>query len=167
MSETINKPNQPNNTHASAAGTYGHHAQAHTPNQRELEARVLLKAAKHMQDIHDNWDNSTPALIDDALRYNRQIWLMFVDTAVEDEDPERSITLRNNIANLGVFIFNHTVEILADPKKEKLNVLIEINREIAAGLMTKPKDSEAPDKSARKATESSQEQAQSTTVIDS
>jgi flagellar protein FlaF len=29
--------------------------------------------------------------------------------------------------------------ILGDPKKEKLDILIDINREIAAGLMTKPK----------------------------
>lgn len=64
--------------------------------------------------------------------------MMFVDTAVEDDNADRTTELRNNIANLGVFIFNRTIEILAKPEKEKLDILIEINREIAAGLMAKP-----------------------------
>lgn len=134
-----NPPSRPNNPHATAAGAYDQHARSHTPDQRELEARVLLKAAKNMQALQDEWENVTPEMLDDVLRYNRQIWLMFVDTAVEDEDQNRPQDLRNNIANLGVFIFNHTVDTLAAPAKEKLDILIEINREIAAGLMTRPK----------------------------
>ena len=98
-----------------------------------------VKAAKAMQGLQERWDEVKPEDLDDALRYNRQIWMMFVDTAVEDDDPERSKALRNNIANLGVFIFNRTVEVLANPVKEKLDILIEINREVAAGLMTRPK----------------------------
>ena len=83
-------------------------------------------------------ESSTQEQIDDVLTYNRQIWLMFVDTAIEDEDPERPIELRNNIANLGMFVFNHTLDILAAPEKGKFDILIDINREIAAGLMTNP-----------------------------
>lgn len=144
------KPGSPQNPHAAAAGAYATHAQAHTPDQRELEARVLLKSAQKLQDLRDNWEQVTPETLDEILRYNRQIWLMFVDTAVEDDSPERPIELRNNIANLGVFIFKRTLEILSDPKKEKLSILIEINREIAAGLMSGPKRAagEAPPTSA-------------------
>lgn len=141
MSKNVNPP-RPNNPHASAAGAYDQHAQAHTPDQRELEARVLLKSARQMQALKDDWANMTPELLDDTLRYNRQIWLMFVDTAMEDGDPNRPQELRANIANLGKFIFNHSIELLAKPVPEKLDVLIEINREIAAGLMTKPKAEE-------------------------
>lgn len=137
MSQNSNTP--PHNPHAAAAGVYDTHAQAHTPDQRELEARVLLKAAKAFKEAKDNWDDITQEQLDDVLTYNRQIWMMFVDTAIEDDDPDRSTALRNNIANLGVFIFNHTLDILADPQKEKLDILMEINREIAAGLMTSPK----------------------------
>lgn len=132
----------PRNTHASAAGAYDQHAQSHTPDQRELEARVLLKAAKTLQGIQDKWDETSPDDLSEALTYNRQIWMMFVDNAVEDQNAERPQELRNNIANLGVFIFNRTIDTLADPKKEKLNILIEINREIAAGLMTNPANKE-------------------------
>lgn len=138
------KTGNPQNPYSAAAGAYATHAQAHTPDQRELEARVLLKSAQKIQDLRDNWDRMTPESLDDILRYNRQIWLMFVDTAVEDDNPERPIELRNNIANLGVFIFKRTLEILSEPQKEKLSILIEINREIAAGLMSGPKKASPP-----------------------
>lgn len=128
-----------NNPYAAAAGAYDKHAQQHTPDQRETEARVLLKAVKNFQDIKARWDSVSQEELDECLKYNRQVWMMFVDTALEDNSPDRPVALRNNIANLGVFIFNHTLEILADPKPEKFDILIEINREIAAGLMTKPK----------------------------
>lgn len=132
-------PLQQNNPYAKAAGTYDQHARSHTPDQRELEARVLLKAARKMQQLQEHWDGITAEELDDVLNYNRQIWLMFVDTAIEDGDPGRPTTLRNNIANLGLFIFKHILDILAAPKKDKLDILIEINREIATGLMTKQK----------------------------
>ena len=131
--------NKQANPHASAASAYGQNALKHTPDQREMEGRVLLKAAQKFLDLQADWANVSPENLDDALTYNRQIWMMFVDTALEDKNPERSNDLRSNIANLGSFIFKHSIETLADPRREKLNILIEINREIAAGLMTKPK----------------------------
>ncbi len=137
-----NRSPGPNNPYAAAAGAYDQHAQQHTPDQRETEARVLLKAVKAFQDIKARWDSVSQEELDECLKYNRQVWMMFVDTAIEDDSPERPLALRNNIANLGVFIFNHTLDVLADPKPEKLDILIEINREIAAGLMTRPKKEE-------------------------
>ena len=45
-------PNKPTNyPYAQAAGAYDQSAQSHTPDQRELEGRVLLKAAKMIVDI--------------------------------------------------------------------------------------------------------------------
>lgn len=144
-------PSPQNNPYAAAAGAYDQHAQQHTPDQREMEARVLLKAVKAFQEIQSKWDSITQEELDECLKYNRQVWMMFVDTAVEDDSGERPIELRNNIANLGVFIFNHTLEVLANPKPEKLDILIDINREIAAGLMTKPKAEEGEQAQQQKA----------------
>jgi flagellar protein FlaF len=45
------------------------------------------------------------------------------------------VGLRQNVANLGIFVFKQTLAILADPKPEKLDSLIRINRELAAGLI--------------------------------
>ena len=125
----------PNNPYAQAAGAYDQNAQSHTPDQRELEGRVLLKAARMMKDLQDNWDNADTDLIEATLKYNRQIWMMFYDTALENPEGDRPNDLRSNIVNLANFIFKREVDIMAEPKKEKFDVLININKEISAGLM--------------------------------
>ena len=131
------KNNPPNNPHAAGAGAYDNHAQAHASDPRELEARVLLKAVRRLQALQDNWGNFKPEELEETLRYNRNIWMMFVDTAVENTNGH-ALEIRNNIANLGAFVCKHSLEILARPEKSKLDILININREIAAGLMTRP-----------------------------
>ncbi len=134
-------PQKNNNPYAHAAGAYGDNAQKNTTDQREMEGRVLLKSAKALTEIQENWDNITPQNLEEALKYNRQIWMMFYDTALENPEEggqTRPNDLRSNIINLANFIFKREIEILATPAKEKLDALIKINREIAAGLMTKP-----------------------------
>ncbi len=131
----------PNQTpHSAAADLYGNNLQKNTPDQRELEAHVLLKSAKFLNDIQKNWDNTTPEVLEETLKYNRQIWMMFYDTALENTEGNRPNDLRSNIINLANFIFKREIEILASPDKENLNILIGINREVAAGLMTKSKE---------------------------
>jgi flagellar biosynthesis activator protein FlaF len=134
----------PSNPYAHAASTYGTHAQQHTPDQRETEARILLKAAQMFKEIQDDWDNLTKNrdAIEAALKYNRNVWMLFYDTAVDNPEGNRPRDLRSNIANLANFIFKREIDIMAEPKKEKLDILITINREIAAGLLSKP--AEAP-----------------------
>jgi flagellar biosynthesis activator protein FlaF len=131
------KPSPPNNPHAAGAGAYDSHAQAHSTDPRELEARVLLKAVRRLQALQENWDGYKPEELEETLRYNRNIWMMFVDTAVENKNGH-AMEIRNNIANLGAFVCKHSLEVLARPEKKKLDILISINREIAAGLMTRP-----------------------------
>jgi len=137
------KPNQPHNPYASAAGAYGDNAQKNTNDPRELEARVLLKSAQFMQDLQNDWDNLTPAILEETLKYNRSIWLMFYDTAIESTESERPDVLRNNIYNLANFIFQREIDIMAKPEKSKFDVLIKINRDIAGGLMTGVKNAQA------------------------
>lgn len=126
--------------HAAAADLYGTNVQKNTPDQRELEAHVLLKSAKFLTTLQKDWDNVTPDILEDTLKYNRQIWMMFYDTALENTEGDRPNDLRSNIINLANFIFKREVEIMSAPSKEKLNVLISINREIAAGLMSNTKN---------------------------
>lgn len=130
------KHNQPHkNPHASAAGAYGTNAQKHAADPRELEARVLLKSAQFMQDLQKDWDARPKEALEDILKYNRNIWMMFYDTAVENTEGTRPVELRNNIYNLANFVFKREIDILAKPESRKLDVLIKINRDIAAGLM--------------------------------
>lgn len=123
--------------HAAGVGAYGTSVQKNTPDQRELEAHVLLKSANFLQDIQKDWDNTSPELLEEALKYNRQIWMMFYDTAIENPEGDRPNDLRSNIINLANFVFKRELEITSNPSAEKLNILISVNREIAAGLMEK------------------------------
>jgi len=132
------KPAPSSDAHAKAAGMYGASAQKHAPSQRETEGRILIKAANMLKDARNNWDKSGPDDLEAALKYNRQIWMVFYDTALEDADSDRPKSLRSNIVNLANFIFKRELEILADPKKEKLEALISINLEIAEGLLSAP-----------------------------
>ena len=141
------------NPYASAAGAYDNNARKHTPDQRELEGRVLLKAAQNFVDLQTQWEGLKPtdlnSELNKALTYNRQIWMLFVDNAAQDDSAERPRSLRSNISNLGSFIFKQMIDAQAVPVREKLDVLININREIAAGLMVRqaepmPATSNAP-----------------------
>jgi flagellar protein FlaF len=118
-----------------AAQTYGKVAQQ-TLGPRELEAHVLLKAAARLQTIRDGWDENRAAL-DDALTYNRKLWTVLATAATADTSPlPREI--KQNIGNLGIFIFKRTMEMMMEPAPEKLDALVNINRQVAAGLRTVP-----------------------------
>jgi flagellar protein FlaF len=114
-----------------AANAYSKVAQA-THSPRELEAHVLLKAATRFQTIRDDWESRAKDL-DEALTYNRKIWTVLVTSATRPENPLPQ-NLKQNVANLGLFIFNHTLSLISEPKPERLGILININRELAAGL---------------------------------
>lgn len=119
----------------SAAKAYGQVAQQ-IANPRELEARLLLKAAARLQHVREDWDKD-PSDLADALLYNRKLWSVFL-TSVTSPDHAMPAAIRQNIANLGLFVMNHTIEISRDPRPEALVALININREIAAGLLGQP-----------------------------
>jgi flagellar biosynthesis activator protein FlaF len=102
-------------------------------NPRELEADLLLKAASRLQAIVDAWDRKGSEL-DAALLYNRKLWSIFMASATSP-DHALPVAIRQNIANLGLFVMNQTVSMMTNPKREQLNPLISINRELAAGLL--------------------------------
>ena len=114
-----------------AAKAYGSVAKQ-TASPRELEADLLLKAAAQLQAIKDNWDRASGEL-DAALLYNRKLWTIFMSSVVEASSPLPA-AIRQNIANLGIFVMKQTLDAQAQQKPESLNSLIRINRELASGL---------------------------------
>jgi flagellar biosynthesis activator protein FlaF len=101
-------------------------------SQRELEARALLKAAAKLQALKENWDPSI-STIEDPLSHNRKVWAIFLSSA---SDPECQLPadVRKNVIGLGRFVINQCMRILFEPDRSKLDLLIEINQNIAAGL---------------------------------
>ncbi len=103
-----------------------------TADPRELEASLLLKAAAKLQAVHDSWRDN-PHGLNDALLYNRRLWTVFIDAVIGD-DNKLPIPVRQNLANLGVFVMGETFSLMTEPQPRHLTSLIKINRGIAAGL---------------------------------
>ena len=125
----------------SAAAAYGRTTQQ-TVQPRDLEAHLLMKSASQLQNIYDNWDDLKDTL-NDALFYNRRLWSVFLDAVIAEDTPLPK-PIAQNVANLGFFVFNHTLKLQIKPEQEKLRSLISINREIAAGLRGASEEANAP-----------------------
>lgn len=102
---------------------------------RERESALLMKAAANLQRVKDEWATGTDQDLKTALTFNRKLWTIFMASVTKPDSPlPREI--RENIANLGMFIMNQTREIQIDinPQPEQLDVLVRLNRQLAAGL---------------------------------
>jgi flagellar protein FlaF len=55
-------------------------------------------------------------------------------SAAEADTNPHSIEVRQNIANISIFVMHQTVDMQLAPDPSKLNRLIDINCHIAAGL---------------------------------
>jgi flagellar protein FlaF len=102
-----------------------------TSSPRELEATLLLKAAAKLQAVHDAWEDRRD--LDEALLYNRRLWVVFIDSVLQDDHPLPA-PVRQNLVNLGVFVMIETFSLMTDPQLGHLRSLIKINRELATGL---------------------------------
>jgi flagellar protein FlaF len=110
-------------------------------SQRRNEAQALLTAARHLQNLHKNWDQLGYQELEQALRLNRQIWFLFYEQAVQAQNSNeaRPTATRTDIIELAHFVFKRTLDILASPQQDKLSVLIHVNKEIATGLVERKK----------------------------
>lgn len=115
-----------------AAQAYSKVAKAAPLAPRELEATLLFKAARQLKAVRDGWPESEPRL-DEALRYNRQLWTILT-TSATDPATELPVALSQNVANLGLFVLNRTIELISNPVPEKLDAMIAINVSLAEGL---------------------------------
>jgi flagellar protein FlaF len=120
---------------ASARRTYESGTRA-APSGRELEAAALYKAARQFEACRRDWDGPGHAQrLEAALRYNQRLWTFFQGEIAAD-DCALPRELRRNLLLLSAFIDRRTFEVMAAPTPGALQALIEIDRNIAAGLST-------------------------------
>jgi flagellar protein FlaF len=109
-----------------------------TQSGREIEAAVLTKAAIKLKECQDAWD--TPGRdnrLEEALKYNQRIWSIF-QSELSREDHELPKKLRLDILRLAAFVDRRIFETMASPTPDKLNIVININNNLAAGLRGSP-----------------------------
>lgn len=105
-----------------------------TMSGREIEAEVLTKAARKLKDCQDNWNaNDRDEKLNDALKFNQLVWSIFQGELKKEDNPLNR-KLRADLLRLSAFVDRRIFETIADPSPEKLNIVININNNIAAGL---------------------------------
>jgi flagellar protein FlaF len=105
-----------------------------TSSDGEIEALVLTRAAQKLAEVQNNWDApDRDEMLDEALRYNQQIWSIFQGELLKEDNPLPR-QLREDILSLSVFIDKRIFEVMNSPDPEKLTVIVNINLNIAAGL---------------------------------
>ena len=123
--------------HSSPLAAY-QNIERETVSGREAEARVLTLAATKLKTCQNNWGNDdSKAQLNEALSFNQKIWSIFQAELVKPENPLPE-NLKNNVLRLSAFIDKRIFDIMAFPSPEKLNIIIKINQNIAAGLRGVP-----------------------------
>lgn len=103
-------------------------------NPRETEAWALTEAARRMSEAQRRDDNA--ALLD-AVRLNWRLWTIF-QAEIAGDASQLPQELRQNMLSLCNFVDKTTVDIIADPVPKKVDILITVNRHLAAGLFQVP-----------------------------
>src|ERR1700759_847761 len=121
---------------SSAAKAYARTAQI-SSSPRDIEAQTLLMAARKLVEVQQDMKGPGDKRMNAALLFNRQLWTIFMSAAESNDNPQ-PIEVRQNILNIAAFVMHRTIEMQTDPHPAKLQSLIDINSNIAAGLSGRP-----------------------------
>ena len=122
--------------------------QASSP--RMTEAWALIEAARRMAvalEEAEGQDLMTPkvrASLREPVRLNWRLWTIF-QAELSRDDTGLPTDILENMINLCNFVDKHTIKCLSDPAAENIVILIDINRNIASGLLEMPESEEGAD----------------------
>jgi len=139
-----NKPNQTG---------YASVPQASSPRMTEawalIEAARRIAVALEQADGQDTTDPKVKAALREPLRLNWRLWTIFQAELLR-EDSDLPEDIRVNMLTLCNWVDKHTVKCLAETTAENIVGLIDINRNIASGLLELPEGEENQDDSGNK-----------------
>lgn len=99
-------------------------------NPTQSEAWALTQAALKMKDALESGDLDEMKA---AVRLNWRLWTIF-QAELLSPNCVIPIEIRQNVLSLANFIDKHSVNFMGSPDPNGVDVLININREIAGGL---------------------------------
>ncbi len=99
-------------------------------NPRETEAWALTEAARRMASA----SRGEPEGMREALRLNWKLWTIFQADLIGKVEAGETTETVVNMLSLCQFVDFHTVAALTEPDAAKMEVLVNINRNIASGL---------------------------------
>ncbi len=100
---------------------------------RQTEAYALVEIARRMDTARQNTESSRDELVE-VYQLNWRLWTIFQS---ELSSPESQLPdeIKINMLQLANFVDSHTLQHMKDPTPEGLDVLININRQVGAGLL--------------------------------
>jgi flagellar protein FlaF len=105
---------------------------------REIEAMALTKAALQLKKCRNDWDqDDRNGKRLESLQTNQRIWSILQGELSRDDNPLPK-QIRQDLLSLSLFVDKRTFDVMAYPSPEKLDILININLNIAAGLRSNP-----------------------------
>ena len=99
-------------------------------NAARTEAWALIEAARELHESRSDSLDRRRA----ALRRNWRLWTIF-QASLLDPACELPASVRSNLLGLANFIDRHTAQLLAHGDADKIDVLVNINRQISEGLL--------------------------------
>jgi len=108
---------------------------------REVEAMAFTKAALMLDEAKGQTDDYDAYAA--ALKFNQLLWTI-IQADIVDTANKLPPQLKANILSLSIFVDKQTVKALADTNGDYLDSLIDINKNLAEGLLTKPETSDQP-----------------------
>jgi flagellar protein FlaF len=102
---------------------------------REVEAMAFTKAAVLLEEAKKHTGNIEE--YSKALRFNHLLWTI-IQADLTEPDNELPPEIKANVMSLSIFVDKQTTKALRSSVPADLDVLININRNLAAGLRTTP-----------------------------
>jgi flagellar protein FlaF len=102
---------------------------------REVEAMAFTKAAVLLEEAKKHTGNIEE--YSKALRFNHLLWTI-IQADLTEPDNELPPEIKANVMSLSIFVDKQTTKALRSSVPTDLDVLININRNLAAGLRTTP-----------------------------
>ena len=99
-------------------------------NPTQSEVWALTQSALKMRDAVLSEDLEQ---MKSAVRLNWRLWTIF-QADLLSEECQMPVEIRQNVLTLAHFIDKHSVDFFGEPDPNNIDVLININREIAGGL---------------------------------
>lgn len=123
---------------------YNKSRMASAPSGKQIEVTALRMASGRLRACL----GSEPPLkwsheLGEALRFNLKVWDIFI-ADWQDEQCQLPTELRQNLLSLGAFVRSKSFALMAYPEQSTLEVLLQINDNLAEGVSRSPSAEVAP-----------------------
>lgn len=108
---------------------------------QNVEAYALIELARRMAAAQADPVDRDAVL--HVVRTNWKLWTI-IQASLVDPDCAVPTAIRENLLSLSNFVDRRSAELLSNPDAAALTTLININRQIGAGLLGNPGDGVAP-----------------------